>query len=271
MSTQTVPVPTGRVLPPVFRRRPVHVVERNALSYRRMWFIFLTGFFEPLMYLGSIGLGVGALVGYVVLPGGERVPYEQFVAPGLFAAAAMNGSVFDTTFNFFVKYKYSHTYDAMLATPMSILDVVKGEVAWALIRGSLYAAAFLGTMAGLGLVDSWWGLAALPVAVLMGYAFAGAGLGATTFMRSFVDFDFVNLAIVPLFLFSAVFFPLSRYPDAVQWLVQVTPLYQGVVLTRGLVLGDLSWGMVGHVAYLAALGTAGMLVAARRLSRLLQP
>lgn len=270
MTAQTVPVPVGRVLPPVLRRRSAHVVERNALSYRRMWWIFLTGFVEPLMYLGSIGLGVGALVGTIPY-GGGHVSYEQFVAPGLMASAAMNGSIFDTTFNFFVKFKYSHTYDAMLATPMRVRDVATGEVAWALLRGSLYAAAFLGTMWGLGLVRSLWGLAALPVAVLMGFAFAGAGLGATTWMRSFIDFDFVNLAIVPMFLFSGVFFPLERYPEAVQWLVRVTPLYQGVVLIRDFVLGHLEWTMLAHAAYLAVLGWLGMRVAAARLARLLQP
>jgi lipooligosaccharide transport system permease protein len=264
----------GRVLPVRPSRpgrRSFHVVERNALAYRRMWFIFLTGFAEPLLYLLSIGVGVGSLVGRLPGPGGRPVTYEAFVAPGLLAAAAMNGSVFDTTFNFFVKYKYAGTYDAMLSTPLGVGDVALGEVGWALLRGTIYAGAFLLTMAALGLLRSGWGVLAVPAAVLIGYAFAGLGLAATTWMRSFVDFDFVNLALVPLFLFSATFFPLSRYPAGLAWVVRVTPLYQGVSLVRGLVLGDIRWTLLVHVAYLAVAGWGGVRVAALRLARLLQP
>jgi lipooligosaccharide transport system permease protein len=107
--------------------------------------------------------------------------------------------------------------------------------------------------------------------MLIGFAFAGAGMAATTFMRSFVDFDYVNLALIPLFLFSATFFPLSRYPTGLQWLIQVTPLYQGVVLVRSLAFGDLSWTLLLHAAYLAVMGLVGVRVAGRRLGRLLQP
>ena len=124
----------------------------------------------------------------------------------------MNGALLDTTFNFFVKYKYSHTYDAILATPVGTGDVATGEVVWALMRGAIYSTAFLLTMLVFGLVPSWWALLAVPAAVLIGFAFAGAGLAATTFMRSWVDFDYVTLALIPLFLFSATFFPLTRYP-----------------------------------------------------------
>jgi hypothetical protein len=127
---------------------------------------------------------------------------------GLLAVAAMNGSLFDTTFNFFIKYKYSHTYDAIVATPLGAGDIATGEVAWALMRGAIYSTAFLVTMLLFGLVSSWWALLVVPAAVLIGFAFAGAGLAATTFMRSWVDFDYVTLALIPLFLFSATFFPL---------------------------------------------------------------
>ena len=128
----------------------------------------------------------------------------------------------------------------MLATPLRATDVALGEIGWALLRGAIYAAAFLVTMALLGLVSSPWAVLCLPAAMLIGFAFAGAGMAATTFMRSFVDFDYVNIALIPLFLFSATFFPLSRYPTGLQWLIRVTPLYQGVVLERSLVFGDLT-------------------------------
>ncbi len=250
--------------------RPLRLVERNVLVYRRTWYVLAAGLFEPILYLLSIGLGVGALVGPVAVGGGREVPYEVFVAPGMLAVSAMNGVVFDTTFNFFVKYKYSKTFDAVLATPLDVADVAVGESAWALLRSGAYATAFLLTMVALGLVQSWWAVLAVPAAVLIGFAFAGTGIAATTWMRSFVDFDYVILVVVPLFLFSATFFPLDRYPQALGWAVRVTPLYQGVALERALVLGDVGWGLLLHAGYLAAMGTAGVWMATRRLALLLR-
>ena len=260
-----------RVLPPLTgRQRPWRLVERNALAYRRTWAIFLTGFLEPVLFLLSIGIGVGELVGKLPV-GGREVDYKEFVAPGLLAAAAMNGALLDTTFNFFIKYKYSHTYDAILATPVGTGDVATGEVVWALMRGAIYSTAFLVTMIAFGLVPSWWALLVVPAAVLIGFAFAGAGLAATTFMRSWVDFDYVTLALIPLFLFSATFFPLTRYPAGLQAVIRLTPLYQGVVIERSLVLGDIHWTLIPHAAYLALMGAVGLRIAARRIVRLLQP
>jgi lipooligosaccharide transport system permease protein len=261
----------ARWLPGILLQRPARVVERNAIVYRRNWKVFVSGLVEPFLYLLSIGVGVGALVGKVPGPGGSRVEYEAFVAPGLMAAAAMNGAIFDTTFNFFIKLKYMHTYDAMLASPLGVRDVAAGEVLSALLRGAFYSTAFLAAMLVFGLVSSWWAVLAVPAALLIAFAFAGAGLGLTTFMRSWVDFDFVNIALVPMFLFSATFFPLSRYPEALQVVVKLTPLYQGVAIERGLTLGVVSWTMLLNAAYLAVMGWAGLRLAAHRLARKLQP
>lgn len=252
------------------RRRALRLVERNAVAQRRQWYLFLTGFVEPVLYLFSIGIGVGKLVGRLPVEG-HLVEYQQFVAPGLLAASAMNGAVFETTFMFFIKFKYAHTYDAALATPLGVGDVARGEVVWTLARGTIYSAAFVGAMLALGLLPSWWAVLALPAATLIAFGFSGAGLAGTTWMRSWVDFDFVNLAIIPMFLFSATFFPLSRYPGAVGWAVRATPLYQGVALERSLVLGTPTWATAGHALYLAVIGFAGLRLATRRLTRLLQP
>jgi lipooligosaccharide transport system permease protein len=130
---------------------------------------------------------------------------------------------------------------------------------------------FLVTMAIMGLTASWWAILALPAALLIAYAFAGAGAAATTYMRSWTDFDYVNLAIIPMFLFSATFFPLTQYPSAGQIVVKLTPLYQGVALERGLCLGQLQWTMLLNAAYLVIMGTLGIRIATRRLRLLLQP
>lgn len=249
---------------------PARVVERNAWAYRRMWWVFVAGMVEPILYLLSIGIGVGELVGDLPGPDGP-ISYATFVAPGMLAAAAMNGSIFDATINFFVRFKYMGIYHAMLATPLRARDLALGEITWSLLRGAIYATVFLVTMVVLGLVHSWWAVLAVPVAVLIGFAFAGAGLAATTFMRSWVDFDYVTALILPLFLFSATFFPLSEYPGWLQVVVRLSPLYQGVALERALVLGDLRWTLLLHAAYLLAMGVIGLRIASRRLVGLLQP
>ena len=141
------------------------------------------------------------------------IDYDQFVAPGMMAVAAMNGCVFDTTFNFFFKYKYAKTYDGMLATPLGVDDIVRGELTWALLRGAAAVRGVPRHDVGDGPHPVGVGVLALPGAALIGFGFAGAGLGLTTFMRSWFDFDYVKLAILPMFLFSATFFPLSQYPD----------------------------------------------------------
>jgi lipooligosaccharide transport system permease protein len=267
----TTQLPPTRAIPFLgWRRRPWRLVERNALAYRRMWYIFLSGFAEPLFFLLSIGVGVGELVGDVQV-GSQTIDYRTFVASGLLATAAMNGSLLDTTFNFFAKMKYAHTFDAVLATPLGPRDVARGELLWALLRGGVYSAAFVVTMWLFGDLLSWWAVLMLPAAVLIGFAFAGAGLAATTYMRSFIDFDFVNMAMIPLFLFSATFFPLSEYPAALEAIVRITPLYQGVVLERSLAIGDLHWTLLLNVAYLAAMGAIGLRIAGRRIGILLQP
>jgi lipooligosaccharide transport system permease protein len=276
-TTDTPRVPRPRssaftwLVPGGIGRGAWRVVERNGVAYSRQWYVFLTGFLEPALFLLSIGIGVGGLVGKVPGPGGQMVSYKEFVAPGLMAAAAMNGAVLDTTFNFFFKFKYAHTFDAMLATPLRVTDVAVGEITWALLRGALYSTAFLLTMWIFGLVASPWAILTVPVSLLIGFAFASAGIAGTTFMRSWLDFDFVNLAIIPMFLFSAVFFPITQYPDVVQVIVRCTPLYQGVVLERALVLGQVSWFLFVNAAYLLVMGVVFMRIATKRLAWLLQP
>jgi lipooligosaccharide transport system permease protein len=139
------------------------------------------------------------------------------------------------------------------------------------LRGSVYAAFFLVVMVGLGLASSPWVVLALPAATLLCWAFAAVGAAGAAYMRTYFDFDLVNLALIPSFLFSGTFFPLARYPDWLATVVRCTPLYQGVDLLRGLAFGDLRPVLLVHVAYLVALGVAGTWIAGRRLATLLTP
>jgi lipooligosaccharide transport system permease protein len=260
-----------RVVPlhPLSARRAGHLVHRNYLVARRTWILFVSGFFEPFFYLLSIGVGIGGLVGDVVTDTGTALSYQQFVAPALLASSAMNGAVYDAVHNLYFKLRYSKLYDAVLATPLSAADAAVGETTWALLRGASYSAAFLVIMAILGLVGSWWAVLALPAAVLIGFAFAAVGLAATTFLRSWQDFEFVQLAVLPMFLFSTTFYPLSTYPEVLQWVVRCTPLYHGIELVRGLVTGEVGWSLLGHAGYLVVMGLIGLAIGARRLSGLL--
>ena len=251
-------------------RRARRIVERNVVVYRRGWIFLVSGFFEPFFYLLSIGVGLNSLVGTVEVHG-QAIAYTAFVAPGLLASSAMNGAMFDSTFNVFFKLKISKTYDAVLSTPLGVGDVALGELTWALLRGGLYSGAFLCVMAGLGYAVTPWVVLCYPGALLISFAFAAMGMAGTTFMRTWQDFDLVSLAIIPLFLFSATFYPLTVYPGWLQTVVACTPLYQGVALLRSLDFGHFDWALLGHVAYLGAMGVIGLRITARRLARLLLP
>jgi lipooligosaccharide transport system permease protein len=250
-------------------RRARHLVERNIYVYRHGWIVILSGFFEPLFYLGSIGFGLGALIGTVSGPGGQPIPYQLFVAPALLGSAAMNGAIAEGTFNFFFKLRYNKTFDSILSTPLSPGDVAVGELTWALIRGGIYAIAFLIVMAILGLVVTPLVLLTVPAALLIGFAFGGVSMAATSFLRTWQDFDLIQLVILPLFLFSGTFYPLDAYPEALRFVVQLTPLYQGVDLLRALAVGHLEPVLLVHVAYLATMGIVGLAIVARRLDKLL--
>jgi lipooligosaccharide transport system permease protein len=250
-------------------RRSLRLIERNLLVYKHGWLMILSGFFEPLFYLLSIGFGLGALIGTIPGPNGEPIPYQLFVAPALLASSAMNGAITESTFNFFFKLNYNKTFTAILSTPLSPGDVAVGELAWALIRGGLYAIGFMVVMIVLGLVVSPWVVLAIPAALLIGFAFGAVGMAATSFMKTWQDFDLIQLVILPLFLFSATFYPIETYPDAIRVIVQLTPLYQGVDLIRSLTVGAISPILLFHVAYLLVMGFAGLFVVSRRLDKLL--
>ncbi len=249
-------------------RRPQRMIERHLVAYRRQWLIVVSGFFEPLFYLLSMRAGLGDLVGTVSF-GGKQVPYDVFVAPALMASSAMNGAIFDSTGNVLHRMKYARIYDAALATPMSPADVAMGEIGWALLRGQLYACSFLVVMAALGLTGSWWSLMALPACALIGLTFASIGFAGTTYMRGWADMDIVTTAMMPLFLFSATFFPTSAY-GSWAWIVQLSPLYHGVALVRGANAGVWTASMAAHIAVLAMLSIIALSVAARRLDTLLR-
>jgi lipooligosaccharide transport system permease protein len=238
---------------------------------RHNWLVLLSGFFEPVLYLLGVGFGIGSLVGSVPIGGGHSVSYAMFVAPALMASSAMNGAIYESTFNLFYKLRYAKSFDAIVATPVGVEDATLGEILWAVGRGSVYSIGFVVLMLVLGLVASPLAVLAIPAAILVGFAFAALGAAATTFVRQWQDLDILQLVLQPMFLFSATFFPITVYPQALRVIVEVTPLYRGIDLIRGLTTGVVGPGELLDVGYLLVMGIAGVTVAALRLrSRLLK-
>ncbi|MEU0789969.1 ABC transporter permease [Amycolatopsis sp. NPDC005961] len=273
VSVQAPPARAGlllRILPPgLYAGRARMLVERSVRVYRNSWLIFLSGAAEPFLYLLAFQLGFGKLVTEVAGPDGRPMGYVAFVAPALLATSAMNGAVFESTYNLFFKLRYAKLYDAMLATPIGPLDVALGEIGWAMTRGGIYAVAFLAIAAAMGLLASWWALLMVPAALLVGLAFSAIGMALVTFLKSTAQFDYIALALMPMFLFATTFFPLSVYPEPLQWVVRCLPLYHAIELMRGLATGLLSGSMLVNLAYLLALGALGLWASTRRIAKLL--
>lgn len=250
----------------IFTRRSLRLVERNWMVTRRVWVFLLAGFGEPLLYLFATRIGLGDLVGAITIEDGQVLEYAAFVGPGLLAASTMNGAIMESTFNVYSKLHWQRVYDSMLASPLSPADIVLGEIITSLLRGATYGSGFLVVLVAFGLVSSWWAVLVVPGVLLVGFAFAAAGLLGVTFMRTWQDFDFVNLATMPMFLFSATFYPIGTLPDGLALVVRATPLYQGVATLRAFTTGTVNWATLGHVAYLVVMGAVCLVVAARRFA-----
>jgi len=260
------PAPTSGLVASLLRSR--RLVQRNLLVYKRGWMVIFSGFFEPLFYLLGIGYGLGTLIGSVPLADGRSISYAAFVAPALLAQASMNGAIAESIFNVFFKLNFSKTYDAILATPLGIREIAVGEMLWSLFRGTLYVIAFVMVMIGMGLVISPFLFLVIPASILIGAAFSAAGLATTGYLRTVQDFDLpMGLVIMPMFLFSGTFFPISFYPQPIQLAMELTPLFHAVGLLRGLATGLLGWHELWDLVYMVVFGTIAMWLALTRLEQ----
>jgi lipooligosaccharide transport system permease protein len=244
------------------------VVGRGLLATRSTnWIIVLTGVFEPIFYLLALGIGLGGYIGGVS-SGGAEIPYAAYIAPALLAVSAMNGAIYDSTWNVFFKMHFGKLYQGMLATSLGPLDVALGEISLALLRGAAYGTTFLLVMQALGLNLAWSAVLALPAILVIAFGFASLGMGITSYLKSFQQMEWIQFVMLPMFLFSATFYPLSVYPEPIQWVVQALPLWHGVELVRGLTTGALGAGMLLHVLYFAVMIAVGLVFTTRRLRAL---
>jgi len=231
------------------------------------YIVVLSGFFEPIFYLLSLGLGLGSYIG-AVHDSGHLIPYAAYIAPGLLAVSAMNGAIYDSTWNVFFKMHFGKLYEGMLATSLGPLDVALGEILLALLRGGLYAVGFLIVMQALGLNLAWTAILALPAVLLIAFGFASLGMAITSYLKTFQQMDWINFALLPMFLLSATFYPLSVYPVPIQWIIQALPLWQAVDMLRQLTTGNIGPSMVIHLLYYGALIAFGLMFTTRRLRAL---
>ena len=201
----------GKIGDQIYAGRPSSVLERSWISFKSSaWFAIVSGFLEPVLYLFSFGYGVGKLVGNVSLANGSVVTYAMFIAPGLLATSAMNGAIFDTTWNVYFKMHESKTYNAMLSTSLGPLDVALGEIAWAVLRGVIYSIGFMLVVTPLGLIPSWWGVLAILAAALIAFAFASIGMALTSYFKSYQQLGLIEVFLLPIFLFSGSLFQIGR-------------------------------------------------------------
>lgn len=245
-----------------------HVWMRNLTVYRKTYKInILPNFFEPVIYLVAMGIGLGAYITREM----EGVSYLQFIAPGLIVSNAMNGATFETTYNTFVKMHFGKIYQAITATPVNLRDAMLGEVMWAITRGTIYGVIFALVVAVFGLVSGWASLLLLPLIVLTSALFAGIGLLFTSSIKIIDMYSFYyTLWLTPLFLFSGIFFPVTDFPLGARVIAWCTPLYHCVNLAKGLVLGTLTWGHLIDLVWVVVVTLVILTVAIRRVEKKLE-
>ena len=249
--------------------QPLRAYEHWLAQYKRVWRGTIgTSLLNPLLYLAALGVGLGTIVDRSQnAPGG--VPYLDFIAPGLLAAAAMQTAAVEASWPVMGAIKWTRTYFAMTATPLGERDVLIGHQLFVITRVLTASTAYLLTVAAFGAVNSWLGLLAIPVAVLIGTAFSMPIAAYAATRDSDASFPPIfRFVIVPMFLFSGTFFPVSQMPLAFELAAYVTPIWHGVELCRQLTLGTVEpFAVAGHLAYLLAWSVGGFLAARRAYRR----
>ena len=244
------------------------IMERAYIAFKSStWMIVVSGFVEPVLFLLSFGYGLKDLVGDITVAG-QPIGYVAFITPALLATSAMNGAIYDSTMNVYFKLKHDRIYHGMLATSLGPMDVALGEISWALLRGLSYAIGFMAIVTPLGLIPSVWGILAIPAAVLIAFGFASFGMAVTSYMKSWQQLEIVNVVLLPMFLFSGSFYPLSVFPDWLQTVIRLFPLAHAIDLVRGLTLGNISWALVGHAMYFVVMIVVGLFFTTKRLNAL---
>ena len=245
-----------KIYPPLSRRF-IRVWQRNMAVYRQSWKIsFIPPLLEPLFYLLAFGIGLGGLVGNIRY-GGMEIPYVRFIAPALIAITVMNSSFFENTYGSFVRMYYQKTFDAMMATPLTVEEIIAGEIIWGATKALISTAIMMVVISFFGLIHYPEGLLLLPLAFLGGLAFGAAGMICTALVPNIELFNLpVFLFITPMFLFGGTFFPAESLPEWAQTTAAILPLTRLVDLARAFTTGRIDAGLLPGIVYLAAFAAA---------------
>lgn len=253
----------------------LRIVEGEFLVYKRVWkgSVF-SSFLQPVLYLAAMGLGLGTLVdrgaGESALQG---LRYVEFLAPGLLAAAAMQTGAGESSFPVMAGLKWRKTYEARVATPIGVADLVVGHLLWVGIRVAMASLAFMIVSAALGVIQLGGGLVAVLVCVLVGLAYGAPIMAYAASLDNDLGLSHLfRYGIVPMFLFSGTFFPVSQLPDAVEPVALVVPLWHGVQVVRHVTIGlPAEYPLAVHIGYLLLWIVAATPLAVWRFRRRLKP
>jgi lipooligosaccharide transport system permease protein len=242
------------------------VLEYHLIGYRRTWRgSVLSSFVLPLLTMLGFGVGVGAFV----TGGVQGVPYLDWIVPGLIASTAVQVGMGDSTWPVFSNFEWGRVYYAQASAPLRVADILDGHLAFVVFRTITSCTAFLLIASAFGTLHSWWALATLPIAALVGLAVAAPtfAYASSVSSDSYLAILF-RVGLIPMSLFSGVFFPIESLPEPLRWIAYALPLWHGVDLSRAATLGSPpDWSAAGHLLYLAAWAGAGWLLAYRRFAR----
>jgi lipooligosaccharide transport system permease protein len=243
------------------------VVVRNGLVFWRGWRAsFLLSVLSPVMFLSAMGLGLGSLVNEG--RSFDGVTYLQFFATGILASSAMQSGVFSATYPVLSKIMWQRNYEAMLASPLSVRDILFGEIGWGALTLTQLSVPFFAVMAVMGIFDDWSAVFAIPVVILVGLSCAAPVFALTATLQTDQAYTWIfRFVVTPLFLLSGTFFPIKELPVWGQVVAQATPLFHGVELVRQLTIYDLETSALWHLAYLLTLFAIGVGLALRNLER----
>lgn len=246
------------MLIPRFRTAAFAVWRRNGLVWRKLVVpSMLINFGEPFLYLLGLGYGLGLYIGEMM-----NMPYLTFLASGVLASSVMNTASFEAMYSVYTRMVPQQTYDAILATPLEVQDILAGELLWSATKSVISGVAILAVAATLGAVHNWDALWVLPVLFVVGLSFSGLGMIMSALAHGYDFFNYyVTLVLTPMFILSGVFYPVTSLPVALQAFVQVLPLTHAVELVRPLVAGLPLTNVALHLGVLAAYGAVGYAVA----------
>jgi lipooligosaccharide transport system permease protein len=253
---------------PQISRRFIRVWQRNLTAYRQSWKIsFIPPLLEPLFYILAFGVGLSGMIGNIRYRG-EDLSYVAFIAPALVAITIMNNAFFENTYNSFVRMYYYKTFDAMMATPLTVEEIITGEIIWGATKALIATAIMMVVISGFGLIRYPSGLLLLPIAFLGGLAFAASGMICTSLVSTIDLFNLpVFLFVTPMFLFSATFFPIDTLPGWAQQTAQLLPLTHLVNLSRAFTIGRVDASILVGILYLLAFTVVALPIAIHAMRR----